>query len=235
MDLTENSPEHITPANYPLALTKLTEHVMTATQQLATLYQQENLALIPEDFIYYYCRWLGFIVNEKIAGNKTYLLKLITDTIQEHNEQGSQLCQMVNASTEQNTTQINELVNSHGLIVVPLLKLIQFISSLIKKTLSAKPKLRSYDSKKHLQIERSLKSALQEIFEQTFQTTVLEINALQIPNPLIFLLEHFSIMLGWLAGFFAQLSNKPVMIFLEKSFEHLNGTLQPTEEVNKLH
>jgi hypothetical protein len=221
-------------ANYPPALTSLTQNIMEATQQTAVLYQEHQLAMEPENFIRLYCRWLGFIVGKKITGDKDHLYQLISDTIQQYEEQGRNLCRMVTSHTDKDTTQIDKLVNTHGIIVVPVIKLTQFISQIIKQMLSAKP--RNYTQEERLQLETTLEEPMAEIFANRFQAALQEINELQIPNPLIFLLEHFSITVGWLTGFFAQLSNKPTKTFLEKSLVYLQPTMQiETEGGHQIH
>ena len=205
--------------NYLPALIKLAENTITATQQATVLYQQHHLILEPEDFISFLCRWLSYIINQKITGDKEFLFKLVRDTINQHVEQGSELCQIVRTQTEQGDSQVDALIKTHGLIVVPTLKLIQYISNVINQAFNHKK--RSYTLQERAELENFLDNPLNEIFENAFQSTVLAINELQIANPLVFLLEHLSAIDGWITGFFAKLSNKPAELFFANGFNYL--------------
>lgn len=206
--------ENPSASNYLPALLTLTESIIEATQQIITTQQKPALFLEPSDFIQLYYGWLEFVIEQKIIGNKEHLLKLSRDTIQQHCEQGRNLCQMVRAFTEQDAVQIDTLVKSNGLIVVPVLKFIQFISDIINQTF--KIKIHPTNKKNRFNPEILLEEPVLNAFEDAFHTTVQRINSLQITNPLIFVLEHFSVMLGWTIGFFAQLSNKSTDFFFEK-------------------
>src|SRR5687768_4155804 len=89
------------PPNYLPALKNLAQNVIESTRQIIEQYQQQQLAMKPEDFLYLYSRWLGFIVGQKIIGDKIHLQQLIIDTLHEHAEQGKKLCQIVDLETEQ--------------------------------------------------------------------------------------------------------------------------------------
>lgn len=95
---------------YLLALTSLGKNVIIGTQSIADLYEKEHISLEPESIVRLYCRWLGFIVNQKIIGDKENLTTLTMDTIKEHNAQGSQLCQIVKMKSVNDADQIEHFI-----------------------------------------------------------------------------------------------------------------------------
>jgi hypothetical protein len=212
--------EEITSDNYSLALIELGQIIIAVSQPVVTFYQQQSLPIKPETFISVYCRCLEFILRQKITGDKEHIQQLIIETIEKNTDQGNHLHQIV-VSSHDSDNQVDKFSTENSEILVPVLKLSQFISNAIKLTDSSK----LITQKDHNEIEALLQTPLQEVFELMFQASVQKISALQIANPLIFFLENFSTIVGWLAGFFAKLINQPIDSFLKKNIACLRTPL----------
>jgi hypothetical protein len=212
--MTISTAEQVPADNYLSALTELGKIIIAVSQPMVTLYQQQSLAIRPEIFIGLYCRCLEFILQHKITGNKEQLQALMINTIEQNTEHGERLYQIITLSNAKDSAQIDKFSADSGLIIMPVLKLSQFISDAIKSTAA---NAKAFTADEIAQLETLLDIPLQEVFELVFQASVQKIHALQIANPLIFFLEHFSIILGWLAGFFAPLSQKSTTEFLAEN------------------
>lgn len=215
MDTDTQAPSQST-SNYLPALNIIATEIIAASEDIFSLYQQNQLPIKPETIIYVYARWLGYVIHQKIIGDKDHLSQLIVDTIEENIQQGKQFFHLVKKCMEQDNSQLDDFVKTHGVIVVSILKLTQFTSHLIQQSIHDKN--HAVSQKEFDKKEAVMHDIIETIFENIYQKSVQEINELDINNPLIFLLEHFSIMLGWLIGFFTQLVNKSEDIFTQKSF-----------------
>lgn len=177
------------------------------------LLNSQALAIKPEIFISFYCRCLEFMLQNKITGDKEQLRLLIINTIEQNTEQGQQLHQVITLNDEEEK-QIDNFSSEKGLIIVPILKLSQFISDAVKSTANNE---RALTENENAQLEMLLDIPSQQAFDIIFQASIQTFQQLQIANPLIFLLEHFSVIIGWLAGFFASLTNTSATEFLAKN------------------
>jgi len=202
-------------SNYLPALNCIVTEVVSASDLIHSLYQKNHLSIELETTICLYSRLLGYIIHKKIIGDQDHLSQLIIDTIQEHVEQGKNFYHTVKTCTDQNNSQLDDFMKTHGVIVMPILKLVQFTSDLIKNSINNKN--RSTSVKETVKKETLMYDSIEIIFENTYQKLIQDIHELNVTNPLIFLLEHFSVMLGWLIGFFTQLTNKPTDYFTKRS------------------
>ena len=207
-------------ANELTAVTKLSENLLTATSQIMSVYQQSNIALKSEDIIGLYCQFLVFIVDQRITGNKVHLYQLIIESIKENTNHGIYLYKTITQHTAKDKDSIQNLVKKYGLVVIPALKLAQFVNDVAIKT------MQDSSSEENILSAEKIKASMLEIFDLTYHSTLQEINALDIANPLIFLLEHFSNTIGWLVGFFAALKQQSVQEYLEKSLTYFKQAIQ---------
>lgn len=205
------------------ALTRLAENVIKATRQIIVLYQPPHFALNPEDFIRLYCRFLTFIVEQKLTGDKVHLYQLMVESIQKNTDHGKHLRHLISQHTHKDPVSIRELVKNYGVVTVPVVKLIQFMTQAIQEIIHPLPLCTDED---RTPWDLKIEAPMVEIFDHTYQLTLQEINALQMDNPLIFLLEYFSTTVGWLAGFFADLSHQTPHAFLEKSLLYFRQAIQ---------
>lgn len=214
--MTDQTEQSGTSSNYLPALNSIVANIQEISGHIAALYQQNHLPINPEIIISIYSSWLGYIINNKIIGDTEQLAKLITDTIQKNIDNGKYFYHTVNTCTEQDNTQLDEFIRTNGVIVVPILKLIQFVSNFIKQSINNKyPTL---SAKQQFAAEKLIQDPMETIYRNGYERSVHEINDLNVQNPLIFLLEHVSAMLGWLIGFLSLLTNKTSNYLADKSF-----------------
>lgn len=207
--------------DYLSALQLIAIDMTAVIQKFIELYRSHRLVANPEDFITISCDWLGYIVGKKINGDKLHIQNLINNTMIEQLDKGKILYQFISNDGKNDNVQIDELVQDHGLIIVPVIKLSQFISKEIQKMLNIKPRRK----KKFNTVRQECSNQMEEFFDDHFVSVINGINSLKIPNPLIFFLENISVMLGWLAGFFSQMCKRSDQSFLEEGLLALEANL----------
>jgi hypothetical protein len=187
--------------NHLQGIDSVQRHMMLGVQKAAELYLQRQLAIDPENIIHSYYEWLNFAVGHMDDVEQGHAQQLIIDTMQVHVLQGQQLSQIFTMDDEQSYAEIRQLVSVHGPIIVPILRLIRYISDTTNQMLEANFYNPLFKEKK---TTVNLTEFLHAKLLTNFQIMLQELILLEIAAPELFFLQQTATILGWVSGFFSK-------------------------------
>ena len=217
--------------DFSQALKAITETLIPNTHKIFDIYKKNDLVISPDGIIKLYCQFLSLVIlGSSAVVNKHKIYYLITETLSEHYTDGAKLYHLLIERQNDKQEGIKELILGNGLIVVNIITLVQYLLNMYHRLFEDNIQ-NQYTPNQLLELENSLTPAIHAIFADTAGDIVQKLQELNIAKPLYFFLENFSIILGWLAGFFANINRQPVEIFMEESLEILAGLTQEAANV----
>lgn len=187
---------------YAKALQKITAVVKESTSQRIN-YGGEGLQFFVETIFEFYCKFLAYGLKKMEAKSYRYA-QLAIITINDNVLHGEELFEILTKQKHTGKDEIKKFTLAKGAIVPEVIEVIKY---LLKKMLQQQTITNEKDSRN--------------ILGWMVETGVEFLEQHEVYEPLVFFCENFSIMLGWLAGYFARYIEVPSTVLLKSGINVL--------------
>lgn len=187
---------------YAKALQKITAVVKEGAAQRVN-YRGEGLQFSVETIFEFYCKFLAYGLRKMEAKSYRYA-QLAIITINDNVLHGEELFEILTKQKHTGKDEIKKFTLAKGPIVPEVIEVIKY---LLRKVLYEQTITNENDSR--------------DILGQMVETGIEFLEQHEVYEPLVFFCENFSIMLGWLAGYFARYLEVPSAVLLKSGINVL--------------
>lgn len=210
---------------------KIVDGIVNGVGTILNLYSDNALTVKPEGVVRLLCRYLALILVHGVPReNLSQFQQLIIETIYENLDKGNEL-HVIFQKRELSKNDLRLFVKAHGEIVSHVISLVQTITTTTAKLIQHNANI-VLDEQQAIQLELQLDPAFREIFDVMTNKLLTELSALNINKPLFYLLENLSVIIGWVAGFIANMNKMATKEFIERSILCFEMTIQ--DELERL-